>query len=306
MLLSCSCALTQELKIMNTSLLHEAAETLQDLKRMRKRLSGQIDSLRYYRGWILKKGRNRQSSRTYYDAIRPNTSRKKYLGNDRNEQVLNIKRFRYAQEALNVIDSDIALLENLLSEYIVPEYQNINRRLPATYRTDLSKTVSPKAVLSSLPKESILWKQRLEAEKAKYPPYKPEQLKHQAMDGSMMRSKSEVIIANIMFLAGIPYVYEVPLFIKGQMLLPDFTILSLIDLKTEIIIEHQGMVFLEEYATKFIRSLRTYLQSDFWIPNENLFFTYDDARETLNPHQVMSILKKFVKPSIDMSLVNVA
>lgn len=109
------------------------------------------------------------------------------------------------------------------------------------------------------------------AEKAKYPPYKPEQLKHPAMDGTMMRSKSEVIIANMLIQAGIPFVYEAPLFINGKNVLPDFTILSLIDLKTVIIIEHQGMVFVDEYANKFIRSLRLYLQTD-WIPNKSLFF----------------------------------
>lgn len=293
---------------MNNSIIHEAAETLHDLKRMRKRMSGQLDALKYYRGWKLKPNRNRQATNKYYDAIRPNSSKKSYLGNDRNEQVLNIKRFRYAQEAIDVIDSDIALLENLISGYVAPEYENINRRLPVTYQTDLSKAVSSGAgaALNVLPKEALVWKQRLEAEKAKYPLYKPEQLKHPAMDGSKMRSKSEVIIANIMFLAGIPYVYEAPLFIAGQRLLPDFTVLSLIDLKSEIIIEHQGMVFLEEYASKFIRSLKVYLQSDIWIPNDNLFFTFDDAKETLNPRQVVSILKKFVKPSIDVDLAEAA
>ena len=107
-----------------------------------------------------------------------------------------------------------------------------------------------------------------------------------------------MIIANILFLAGIPYVYEAPLIVDGRNILPDFKILSLIDLTTVIIIEHQGMVFVDEYADKFIRSLKTYLKTD-WIPNENLFFTFDDARETLDPRQVMSILRKFIKPSIE-------
>ena len=106
-----------------------------------------------------------------------------------------------------------------------------------------------------------------------------------------------MIIANILFQADIPYVYEAPLFVNGKNILPDFTILSLIDLENVIIIEHQGMVFVDEYAAKFIRSLKTYLQTD-WIPNENLFFTFDDARETINTRQVISILRKHIKPSI--------
>lgn len=148
-----------------------------------------------------------------------------------------------------------------------------------------------------MPQEAIEWKKRLEDEKAKYPLYKPEQLKHPAMDGTMMRSKSEVIIANMLLGAGIPFVYEAPLFINDKMVLPDFRILSLIDLKTEIIIEHQGMVFTDEYADKFIRSLRLYLQSD-WIPNRNLFFTYDNAKEILDLNQVLTILRKHIDPSM--------
>ena len=133
----------------------------------------------------------------------------------------------------------------------------------------------------------------MEKEKAKYPPYKPEQLKHPALDGTMMRSKSEVIIANILLLAGIPFVYEVPVFINGNMVLPDFRIMSLIDLKTEILIEHQGMIFDDDYADKFIRSLKLYLNSD-WIPNKNLFFTFDDAKERINTDQVTDILRAHI------------
>jgi exodeoxyribonuclease V alpha subunit len=48
---------------------------------------------------------------------------------------------------------------------------------------------------------------------------------HEALVGSMVRSKSEVIIANLLTAAGIPFRYEVPLFAPdGTLYLPDFTI----------------------------------------------------------------------------------
>ena len=118
-----------------------------------------------------------------------------------------------------------------------------------------------------------------------------------------MRSKSEVIIANIMLMAGIPFVYEVPMFIDRQMILPDFKILSLVDLKTVIIIEHQGMVFVDDYADKFMRSLKQYLKTE-WIPNQNLFFTFDNARETLDVRQVTSILRKHIQPDLNVDYYN--
>jgi len=280
--------------MMKNILLHEANETLCELHRKRIRLSQQFDSLRPYEDWLLRKEGKKRSALAYYDVIRKDSGKKTYLGGEKHEQVLAIKRYRYAGKALEVLDRDIELLDSLVRNYIQPDYDTINSLLPATYRTDLR---SPGLSTASMPPEAVEWKKRLEAEKAKYPPYKPEQLKHPAMDGTMMRSKSEVIIANMLIQAGIPFVYEAPLFINGKNVLPDFTILSLIDLKTEIIIEHQGMIFVDEYANKFIRSLRLFLQTD-WIPNKNIFFTFDNAQETIDPRQVLSILRKYVDPSL--------
>ena len=286
--------------MMNSGLLHEANETLNDLRRKQTRLTRQLDSLKAYDGWVLKKEGKKGNRHIYYDVIRKGSDKKTYLGGEKHEQVLNIKRYRYAKKALKVLDLDIKLLEYLINNYVLPDYNTINCLLPSTYQTDLQIQGLPAA---GLPTEAIEWKRLLEEEKAKYPPYKPEQLRHPALDGTMMRSKSEVIIANILLLAGIPFVYEVPISINGKKLLPDFRILSLIDLRTEIIIEHQGMVFADEYADKFIRSLKLYLQSD-WIPNQNLFFTFDNARGILDPQQVLTILRKFVDPSLNASTLS--
>jgi hypothetical protein len=48
---------------------------------------------------------------------------------------------------------------------------------------------------------------------------------HRTLSEYMVRSKSEVIIANMLFERGIPFKYEVPLFAPdGTFYLPDFTI----------------------------------------------------------------------------------
>lgn len=275
-------------------LIHEANESLRALRQKRDRLSRQFEPLKDYEGLVLRKESKKRYGSSYYDIIRDSSGEKKYLGGERNETVLGIKRYRYAKKALSVMDRDIKLLDSLIEKYIHPDYDTINSLLPLTYQTHLHSSGHSD---TGMPQEAIDWMQRLEEEKAQYPPYKPEQLKHPALNKEKMRSKSEVIIANILLNAGIPFVYESPLLINGKNVLPDFRILSLIDLKTEIIIEHQGMVFIEEYANKFIRSLKLYLQTD-WVPNKNLFFTFDNAQEILDPEQVITILRKYVDPSI--------
>jgi len=48
---------------------------------------------------------------------------------------------------------------------------------------------------------------------------------HEALSGDMVRSKSEVIIANLLHQAGIPFTYEEPLYAEdGSFYLPDFTL----------------------------------------------------------------------------------
>src|SRR3546814_20190696 len=48
---------------------------------------------------------------------------------------------------------------------------------------------------------------------------------HEALSGDKVRSKSEVIIANLHHQAGIPFTYEEPLYAEdGSFFLPDFTL----------------------------------------------------------------------------------
>lgn len=288
---------------MNTSLIHEAKTILADLKNTKHRMDRQLSSLDSYSAWRLKRNSAKQSKHCYYDVILPGSKKSKYLGNESNENVLNVKRYRYAKKTVEIIETDIEVLESLIRNYISPDYSNINSRLPATYRTSLTADNSDEAFSTTLPSEAIKWIQDLKKEKDKYPPYKSEQLKYEALDGTKMRSLGEVIIANFLLMAGIPFVYEVPMRINGELVLPDFRILSLIDLRTVIIIEHQGMIFTEEYPYKYIRSLRLYLRSDLVI-NQDLFFTYTDENGKFDMRQLTSIIRQFVKPSIDTDMAN--
>ena len=286
---------------MNTSLIHEAKTILADLRNTKLRMDRQLASLDSYGAWRLKKNSAKQSKHCYYDGILSGSKKSKYLGNESNETVLNVKRYRYAKKAVEIIETDIAVLESLIKNYVSPDYSNINSSLPATYQTKMAADNSDEAFSAVLPPEAIKWVQDLRKEKDKYPPYKPEQLKYEALDGTKMRSLGEVIIANFLLMTGIPFVYEAPMRIKGELVLPDFRILSLIDLKTVIIIEHQGMIFTEEYPSKYIRSLRLYLQSDLVI-NQDLFFTFTDEKGTFDIRQLAGIIRKFVKPSIDTEM----
>ena len=73
---------------------------------------------------------------------------------------------------------------------------------------------------------------------------------HQALTGDMVRSKSEVIIANLLHERGIEFRYEKPLYAtaEGTMYLPDFTLLWRGE---EYYWEHLGRLDLPEYREKW-------------------------------------------------------
>lgn len=69
---------------------------------------------------------------------------------------------------------------------------------------------------------------------------------HEALSGDMVRSKSEVIVANLLHQAGIPFTYEEPLYAEdGTFFLPDFTLRIA---GKKYFWEHWGMLSDERYA----------------------------------------------------------
>jgi hypothetical protein len=79
---------------------------------------------------------------------------------------------------------------------------------------------------------------------------------HRALSGDMVRSKSEVIIANMLFEHDIDFRYEVPLFAPdGTMYLPDFTINFQ---GQQIYWEHVGMLSNDGYRRRWEEKQRWY------------------------------------------------
>jgi ATP-dependent DNA helicase RecQ len=76
-------------------------------------------------------------------------------------------------------------------------------------------------------------------------------------DGNKVRSKSEVIICNLLYEAGIKYKYEELLeYESGKVINPDFTIY--LPNKKKLFWEHIGMLGNEEYDANWLKKLDIY------------------------------------------------
>lgn len=107
--------------------------------------------------------------------------------------------------------------------------------------------------------------------------------------GDYVRSKAEVIIANLLFIRGVPYIYERAIVINGHTVYPDFFIMNV---RTgEIIIwEHLGMMGDEKYATKNVRKINEYIKAGF-IPGKNLIITMESEGCPLDTEVVKTLIE---------------
>lgn len=108
--------------------------------------------------------------------------------------------------------------------------------------------------------------------------------------GVRVRSKSEVIIADALSRAGIPFRYEYPTGIRGWgTLYPDFTCLDRRS-RTEIIWEHFGMMSDHDYADVAIQKILRYNENGY-VLGRNFIATFETADSPLNLKQVQTCIK---------------
>lgn len=111
--------------------------------------------------------------------------------------------------------------------------------------------------------------------------------------GERVRSKSERILADYFYHAGISYKYEHPIFLKGfGIVYPDFTFLSR---KTgeEIYWEHDGRMDDPEYARNAIRKIETYEKNGIF-PGQKLILTFETLQDGLDMKVVESLVKEYL------------
>ena len=92
----------------------------------------------------------------------------------------------------------------------------------------------------------------------------------------MVRSKSEVLIANIYYELGIPYKYECPIVLEnGITRYPDFTLLDIAHHRT-VYHEHLGIIEDPEYRKAALLKLREYRDNGIYA-GKNLILTSETA-----------------------------
>ena len=113
-------------------------------------------------------------------------------------------------------------------------------------------------------------------------------------NGETVKSKSEIIIADRLFHAGVPYVYEVRYTFNDGMtfIYPDFFILNKRTRKNYIW-EHQGKMDDAAYCMQSQLKLEQYAENG-WLLGKNLIFTYEGSKRSLSTKYVDELIKEFL------------
>ena len=122
--------------------------------------------------------------------------------------------------------------------------------------------------------------------------FHPENCIYLTENGEKVRSKSEMTIANLLRAMQLPYQYEKPLVLNGNLTYPDFTILD-VTTQAEVYYEHFGMMDQEEYRTAALQKIEKYEKAGF-TPGKQFLFSFESAQVPFNGNLVrMKLCRRF-------------
>lgn len=186
-----------------------------------------------------------------------------YLNKSNESLIISLGASTYAQNykkyALNEIEAIQAYLSKRNKNILGPE--NYLRKYPG-----ISKVVSH--LIYKGPADLEAWAK----EKYNQSDFYASKLTIKTAQGHYVRSKSECVIADALYMNGIAYRYEPKLYINGRLFRPDFEIYTKDG--RHIIWEHLGIMDNEEYRRKAFEKIEQYILAGFVI-GVDLIITMD-------------------------------
>ena len=215
----------------------------------------------------------------------------RYLGKSNSKEVREAKERRFLEKALKTLDKHTDRLCRFADDFGRFDPSEVNAALPIAYRFSEEEldTVAGANEESAWYRDALRLK---ESSERRLSDYFKNGRKHRAKDGTMVRSKSEMSIANALADRGIKYIYELPLIIKGIPIHPDFTFYSFSRGKV-IYWEHVGMLGEEEYRAGFAERVSKYIEGGF-VPGVDVIFTFDTADGTLDTGIIEAVIDEYM------------
>ena len=212
----------------------------------------------------------------HIQSYKVNGNLKKYIPTKESATIEKLALKKYYESCLDDCIKEKELLDRFIQD--VQALPNTSQKLLATdsnYHTFLAKAMIPDAWANTSYEQN---------------PYKHEDLIHNTFSGIKVRSKSEEIIANILFTSHIPFRYEAPLTLNGATIYPDFTIKNSKN-NSYTYWEHLGLMDKKEYKDHAMEKISTYCDHNI-IPDVNLILTYETQKHPLDSSWVQQLVMR--------------
>lgn len=233
----------------------------------------------------------------YYQRITGSKPGEIYLGKKNAEIIKALQEKAYFSEMKKVAEKELeALTEiNRIKEKLI-DYEKVFNTIPDSKKTLIKPYDSPETenVKKKIEKECKYWeKDKVDRRGV------DKNLKFVSLNGERVRSKSELIIADRLKNAGIPYYYEGKYLLvdedtmEYQAWFPDF---QLFNIRTgeKFFWEHFGIMDNPEYCASCQFKLETYAKYGI-VMGKNLIVTMESSKHSLNTEYVDLLIKEFLK-----------
>ncbi|MBP5633242.1 MAG: hypothetical protein J6Y21_10835 [Clostridia bacterium] len=221
----------------------------------------------------------------YYIRHDAHNSNGKYLPRANIRLIRNLAQKEYDEKALSAIDAELSVIKSCRRHWCelpVTPVEMVYDEIP----DELKEMVMP------LTESDKLFIKRWNESEFEQLKYKEEEKKYATERGDLVRSKSEMVIANLLFKKGIPYRYECALQICGRIVYPDFTVLD-VKKRKEIYWDHFGVVDDYDYAVKALRKMRDYSLAGL-ITENRIIVTAETSDESLDSGKISSMINELV------------
>ena len=207
----------------------------------------------------------------------------RYLKKSERYLAENRAQLDYELNIQRVLKNQQKILKNLISRYNENSVEDTYRCL-CEGRKNIVQPIQ-------MPIEQYIceWKKSYEVNKNSI----PMKVQYETVNGEMVRSKSEKIIADMLFKAGVPYIYEAELKLaKDGILYPDFIVLN-VKTRKSFIWEHLGLCDLEEYASKNIKKIAKYERNGIML-GKDLIISTESEEAPLNIKVVAAKIAEYL------------
>lgn len=221
---------------------------------------------------------NHDNKKYYYDAETHD-----YIGKVGSEEVVGRQQHYFLKKSISVMEDNIKAADKYLKKFKDYMPEDVMSSLPAAYR--FSDLEGLPEVISFADGER--WGNQPYDRNMRY----PERLIHKTMEGDMVRSKSEVILADILYQRKIPYHYEERLLLGNKEIAPDFKI-AVRSENCFKFLEHCGMLNNPGYCDSLVWKMRQYMQYGY-VPWKDVIFTFDNMDGSIDTMTINRIIDFF-------------